>query len=356
MFDLDPSFGHERLEIFHDSATGVTGIVAIHSTVLGPAMGGLRLRAYRSHADAIEDALSLAQAMTLKNAAAGLDLGGGKAVLVDDGGWSSPTRRAERMRAVGRIVEQLGGRYVTAEDVGTTPLDMEQIGEETQWVAGGPTDRGGSGDPSPATARTVLGAIRAGAGLQLGVSDLAGVRVGVQGVGHVGAALAGLLVEAGADVVLTDAVPERAAQVAALHGGRAVEAGGFLQRELDVLAPCALGQIVAADTVAGLRCRVIAGAANNPLTGPEVAETLAAAGILYVPDFLANCGGIIQVGAEILGYDEDEVEERIAASIERTATVLATARAAGRTPWDAAVELAEARIAAASPTSASVPS
>ncbi len=342
--DLDREFDHEQLEVFRDPATGVTGAVAIHSTALGPAMGGLRLRAYPTPSAAATDALRLARAMSLKNAAAGLDLGGGKAVLIDDGRWGERDVRSPRMRAVGRVVERLGGRYVTAEDVGTTPADMDDIAAETRWVSGRPVDRGGRGDPSPATARTVFGAIVEAVRLRLGAETLIGVRVGVQGVGHVGSVLVELLRAAGAEVVLTDVDGDRAAAVAAAHGAEAVPLRGFLARDVDVLAPCALGEAIGPEELPGLRCTVIAGAANNPLADPAGAAELAAADILYVPDFLANCGGIIHVGAEVLGFDDAEVERRIEASIARTGALLREARATGRLPQDLAVERAQARL------------
>lgn len=192
---LDLEFEHERVAIVADDADGVTAIVAVHSTALGPAMGGLRLRAYHRLSAALDDALRLSRAMSIKNALAGLELGGGKMVLVDDGGWRDPTDRARRMRAVGRIVETLGGEYITAEDVGTTPLDMEQIATMTEWVAGTPVQSGGRGDPSSATARTVLEAIRAAVRVRL-ATDLSDITVGVQGAGRVGSRLVELLCDA----------------------------------------------------------------------------------------------------------------------------------------------------------------
>jgi len=340
-------FDHERLEIFHDAQTGVTGAVAIHSTALGPAMGGLRLNAYESLSTAVQDALRLSGAMSLKNAAAGLALGGGKAVLVDDGHWDSAALRAQRMQAVGRVVRDLRGRYVTAEDVGTTPEDMRQIATETEWVAGRPVDRGGRGDPSPATAMTVFGAIRTAVTRAFDGRELAGVHVGVQGAGHVGGVLVGLLRQAGARVTVTDVDGRRAADVAAATGAEAVEAPGFLTRPFDVLAPCALGQVIDSAIVGRLRCKVVAGAANNQLTLAEVADDLARAGVLWVPDFIANCGGIIHVGAEPLGLSDAEVAELLDQAQRRTADVLDEATATGRTPAAVAVELAERRIAGA---------
>lgn len=347
MAAIDGEFEHEQVELFRDPATGATGIVAIHSTALGPAMGGLRLAAYPDLTAALTDALRLARAMTLKNAGAGLDLGGGKAVLVDDGGWADATARAARMRAVGEVIEWLGGRYVTAEDVGTTPEDMAGIAQATRHVAGEPVDRGGRGDPSPATARTVAGAIAVAARRALGVDGLAGVRVGVLGVGHVGRPLVALLREQGAEVLVADLDTARADDVAERYGARAHPVAGFLAADVDVFAPCALGEVVRADDIGELRCRIIAGAANNPLAGPGTAHALAGAGILYVPDFLANCGGIIHVGAEVLGFDDAEVQRRIDAAIAHTDAVLEQAAATGAVPQDVAVAEARARIAAA---------
>jgi glutamate dehydrogenase/leucine dehydrogenase len=351
MSDLDREFDHEQLEFFHDRETGLTGAVAIHSTALGPAMGGLRLLAYPTVSAAATDALRLARAMSLKNSAAGLDLGGGKAVLIDDGNWGD---RGARMRAFGRVVERLGGRYITAEDVGTAPPDMDEIAEVTRWVAGRSLEGGGSGNPAPSTARTVFGAIESGAALQLGSADLTGVRVGVQGVGHVGSSLVGLLRAAGADVVVADVDAARVEAVAAAHQARIAPVDGFVGADVDVLAPCGLGEVIRPEDVPELRCRVIAGAANNPLADTASAAELAAAGILYVPDFLANCGGIIQVAGEILGFDEGDVQRRIAAAIVRTADVLAEARSSGRLPNEIALERAQARIREAGGQDASV--
>ena len=354
MSAFDPDFEHERLEVVQDPATGVRAIVAIHSTALGPAMGGLRLHSYNSLDEAISDALRLAEAMTMKNAAAGLDLGGGKAVLIDDGGWADPAQRAERMELVGRIIDGLGGSYITAEDVGTSPQDMTHIARSTVWVGGRPIDRGGRGDPSPFTARTVFGAIEVAAGTQLHAPDLAGVQVGVQGVGHVGAALVSLLCESGADVTITDVDAARAARVARTNDVTIVEPAGFIYRAFDVLAPCAFGRGITSEDVPRLRCLVVAGAANNVLADASVADELAARGILYVPDFLANCGGIIHVAGEVRGFSDAVVNQRISDCIARTAATLAAAREQGLTPWRLAVEQAGSRLAMAPRPSAEV--
>jgi glutamate dehydrogenase/leucine dehydrogenase len=342
MSDLDDIFDHEQLQIFRDPATGLTGAVAIHSTALGPAMGGLRLRSYPSIEAAAGDAMRLARAMTLKNAAAGLSLGGGKAVLLDDGEWQD---REARMLAFADVVERLGGRYITAEDIGTTTADMDLIATGTDWVAGRSRQGGGLDDPSPATARTVFGAIDAGVRRALGVDSLRGVRVGVLGAGKVGAPLIELLGAAGAEVVAADVDPDRAADaIAAAGGGELAGVEGFVHRELDVLAPCAVGEVVGLADVPSLHCRVIAGAANNPLVDDATARALHDAGILYVPDFIANNGGIIQVAGEHEGLAEEAIAAQHAAAVERTGAILDEARARGAMPLEVAVERALQRV------------
>ncbi|HYV14782.1 MAG TPA: Glu/Leu/Phe/Val dehydrogenase dimerization domain-containing protein [Conexibacter sp.] len=346
MIKLTDAFEHEQLELFRDPATGLTGAVAIHSTALGPSMGGLRIRRYADVEAAAVDALRLARAMTLKNSAAGLRLGGGKAVLIDDGRWED---REARMLAFADVVERLGGRYVTAEDVGTSPADMDLIATRTAWVVGRSPANGGGGDPSPATARTVFGAIEAAVRLQLDDASLAGVHVGVLGAGKVGAALVALLAEAGARVTVADVERTRAEACAAAAPGQvgAVAVDGFLARDLDVLAPCALGELIAAADVAGLRCRIIAGAANNPLVDRATAVALHDAGILYVPDFVANNGGIVHVAAEFEQLSAEALAAQLDTCVAQVGVLLAEARERDALPIDVAVEQALARVAAA---------
>jgi glutamate dehydrogenase/leucine dehydrogenase len=345
MITLNGTFDHEQLELFRDPATGLTGAIAIHSTALGPSMGGLRIRRYADVEVAAIDALRLARAMTLKNAAAGLRLGGGKAVLIDDGCWED---REARLLAFAEVLERLGGRYVTAEDVGTSTEDMDLLATRTQWVVGRSPAGGGTGDPSPATARTVFGAIDVAARAHLDVPSLAGVHVGVLGTGKVGAVLVALLVAAGARVTVADVDPARADACAT--GSAAVDAvtvEGFLARDLDVLAPCAMGELIGEQDVSALRCRIVAGAANNPLVDRATAVALQQAGILYVPDFIANCGGIVHVAAEFEALGVDEVAAQLDLCIARAGELLDEARERDALPLDVAVEHALARVEAA---------
>jgi glutamate dehydrogenase/leucine dehydrogenase len=340
---IGSEFDHERVVVFRDAEAGVAGVIAIHSTVLGPAMGGLRLNAYPTLEAAMLDALRLSRAMSLKNAAAGLDLGGGKAVVIDDGRWGTPDRE-KRMRAVGRAIAELGGSYITAEDVGTSPADMDAIAAVTSHVAGRSCERGGSGNPSPYTARTVFAAIESAVRVRLDRPGLEGVRVGVQGVGQVGARLVGLLADAGAIVSVADLDAERAIAVAGAYGATAQPLEGFLEQDVEVLAPCALGGAIDAATVPRLRAPVVAGAANNPLADAEVATLLAERGILYVPDFVANCGGIIDVGAEALGLPEARRDELLEEAFRRTHRLLGEAASKKRMPIELAEDLALRRI------------
>jgi glutamate dehydrogenase/leucine dehydrogenase len=342
---LAAAFEHEHLELFHDPASGLIGAVAIHSTALGPALGGLRLHPYRDVEALALDALRLAGAMTLKNATAGLSFGGGKAVLLDDGRWDD---RMARLLAFADVLNRLGGRYVTAEDVGTTPADMDLIATRTRWVTGLSPRNGGHGDPSPATAHTVHVAIEAAVHAHLGRSSLRDVEVGVLGAGKVGAALAALLVGDGARVTIADVDHQRAVACAGSSElMRATSVAGFLRRRVDVLAPCAMGAVIGSADVPELRCRIVAGAANNPLVDRDVAIALHRAGILYVPDFIANCGGVIQVAAELQSREGAALGTAATPHAAAVGAILAEAVQRDELPLDVAVEHAERRIAAA---------
>src|SRR4051794_21772725 len=288
---------HERILVRQDRDSGLRLIVAVHSTVLGPSLGGMRLRRYPGGLrEALDDVMALARTMTLKASAAGLQLGGGKAVMLDDG---DPSKRERRLVAAAEAIEELGGAYVTAEDIGTSTSDMDLIAEHTRYVVGRSPEAGGRGDPSPVTAETVFQSLRRGLDAATGSPELESRRVGVIGLGKVGSALAAKLAAAGAAVIACDLVPERAQRLADEHGAAvAPSAEALLSTELDVLAPCAAGGLID-DAIAGsLECAVVAGAANNQLTGRHVADVLRRRGILHVPDFLANCGGLIHVSAE----------------------------------------------------------
>lgn len=344
--------GYEQVVRCRDPATGLDAVIAVHSTVLGPALGGTRFHAYDDVDEALTDVLRLAGAMTYKAAAAGLDLGGGKAVILGD---PDVIRTDELMVAYGRFVDSLGGAYLTAEDVGTTQADMDLIRSVTPHVTGVSEALGGSGDPSPATAVGVVHAIRAAAEHRFGSDDLTGRHVAVSGVGKVGGALVGHLVAAGARVTIADIDDARAAEVAASYGAPVVSPATIHTVDCDVLSPCALGGALDATTVPELRCAIVCGSANNQLLEPEDGDRLAAAGILYVPDYIANAGGIINIAEEVGGYDAERAVERLAAIRATTVAVLRLADAEGTTPVHAADRLAERRLAAATATTRSVP-
>lgn len=343
-----PEPDHERVVIHQDPDTGLRMVVAVHSTALGPSLGGLRLKRYPGGLrEALEDVLALARTMTLKASAAGLDLGGGKAVIIDDG---RAEQRERRLEAAGDVIESLGGAYVTAEDIGTTTADMEVIARRTRYVVGRAPEHGGRGDPSPVTAETVLQAIQRGLAATYGSPELEGRRVGIVGLGKVGAVLAANLADAGARVLACDIDAGCAERYAATHRCElAGSAEAILAAELDVLAPCAAGGLIDAAIARGLRCRIVAGAANNPLSDPSVARLLARRGVLYVPDFLANCGGLIHVAAEWDGGSGPGEEALIARAMARLDEAIALARAQDSTPLEVAERQALERVRRATP-------
>jgi leucine dehydrogenase len=335
--------GYEQVLYGYDPVSGLRTIIAIHSTALGPALGGTRFYPYSSEEEALVDVLRLARGMTYKAAAAGLDLGGGKAVILGDS--RNQGADSERLlRAYGRIVDSLQGRYITAEDVGTTSEDMEMIRRETQWALGIPIPEGGSGDPSPMTARGVMGAVRAVAVHLWGSPDLAGRRFALQGVGKVGGSFARMLVEAGAEVVVSDAHAPTAEAVSNELGAKLVECDEIMTVDCDVFAPCALGAVLTPETIPTLSCQAIVGCANNQLLTDEDATTIAQRGILYAPDFVVNAGGLINVAEELRGYAPERAMHRVDAIERATATILAIAHEHAITPHAAAVLRAERRI------------
>lgn len=339
----ETDFDHEELIVRRGARSGAVCAVAIHSTALGPALGGLRIWRYAVEHDAARDALRLASGMTMKAAAAGLDLGGGKGVIAEpEGGFDAEGRRAALLD-FGDLVESLGGRYITAEDVGVTPQDLVVIAERTEHLTGLPPEHGGSGDPSPFTAIGVEAAIRASLRARFGDPNVAGRRVAIVGLGHVGSALARRLRRHGAELIVSDIVDERRELAAELDSDW-VDPAEALEVECDVLAPCALGGVITHDNVGALRCAIVCGSANNQLTDDSVADDLADAGVLFAPDFIANAGGLMHVYMEIRGYSESRAVE-LAEGIEPTLTrIFERAEREGTTPLAAAYELARQRL------------
>jgi valine dehydrogenase (NAD+) len=334
--------GHEQVVFVADASVGLSAVIAIHSTALGPSLGGIRFWSYGTEDDAVLDALRLSEAMSLKAAACGLHQGGGKAVVL----WPDPRRPRSRelLHALGRAIHELGGRYLAAEDVGATTADMDGLAEVTPWVTGVSESAGGSGDPSPVTAFGVHRAMRAAAQVRWGDPAMRGRHVVVQGAGKVGAALVGLLVEDGATVAVADVDD---AKVRALVDGLGVDAiavDDAVSARCDVLAPCALGNVVTEETIDRLDCEIVCGGANNQLASESMDDALVARGILYAPDFVANAGGILNLAEEHHGYSRERALAS-AARIEATmARVLACATEWGIAPGRAAERVARERI------------
>jgi leucine dehydrogenase len=340
--------GYEDLRVLAGPRSGATIAIAVHSTALGPALGGVRMWHYDSAADGVADALRLARAMTYKAAAAGLDLGGGKGVICTP---APETPRGEFRRRMlfdfGDAVESLGGRYVTAEDVGTGAADMVAIAERTGHVVGLPTECGGRGDPSPPTARGVLAAIGACLEHRFGDPSAAGIRVCVVGVGSVGSRLARMLADAGAELAISDIDPARMTLAEEL-GATWVDPQEATATECDVLAPCALGGAIDPATVERLRCQIVCGSANNVLSAERLANVLAERGILLAPDFIANAGGLIHVYADLRHLDGQltlRLVDQIGPTVRR---ILAAADRNGTTPLAAAQQQALERLQSAS--------
>jgi leucine dehydrogenase len=347
---------HEALLVRRGRRSGLYTIVAVHSTARGPSLGGCRMWTYTDVRSAMRDALRLSRAMTFKSAVAGLPLGGGKGVICLPAGTAPPTGEARRdvLLDFGETVEALDGAYITAEDVGTSEPDMRAISEVTRHVSGLAVESGGSGDPSPWTAIGVESAIRVACERVFGSDSVEGRRIAVVGVGHVGRPLAEALARGGAKLVLADIDGGRR-ELADRLGAEWTDPETALRAEVDVLAPCALGGVFDDESVPQLRCRAIAGAANNQLAADHVGELLAARGILWVPDFVANAGGVVNIAVELEpeGYDPARAETRVRAIADTVRAVLDHAEATGTTPLAAAMEIAHRRVEeAASPDSA----
>ncbi len=341
VFDEVAKEGHEQILYGFDKVSGLKTIIAIHSTALGPALGGTRFFPYESEDDALEDVLRLSKGMTYKAATAGLDLGGGKAVIIGD----PRTDKSERLlRAYGRIVDSLQGRYITAEDVGTTTTDMDIVRRETKWALGNSLAEGGAGDPSPVTARGLYAATRAVCQMLWGSPEVGGRRFAVQGVGKVGSAFVQLLVENRAEVIVSDAYEAAIESAVETYGVKSLEPDEILSVDCDILSPCALGASINEETIPNLNCQAIVGCANNQLATDEDADRLMDREILYAPDFVVNAGGLINVHDELLGYSRTRALHRVDAIYDATTKILETAESLGVTPNDAAMKVAEERI------------
>lgn len=330
---------HEGLHLFRDRASGLTAIIALHSTALGPAGGGARFWSYANREQAITDALRLSRGMSYKNAMAGLPMGGGKGVILAD---ESRIKTPALLHAFGRAIDSLGGRYVTAQDVGISETDIRTIGETTRYVSGLPASPGAAGgSPGPSTAYGVFLGVQAAAREAFGREELSGVHVAIQGVGSVGGGLATLLAAAGARLTLADVDSDRVRRLADELGAEVADADAILATPADIVSPNALGAILNAESIARLQAPVIAGGANNQLATPEDAGRLHARGILYAPDYVINAGGIINVALEYLGQgSRDEVNSRIEQIPDRLHAIWRESKSSGRPAADVADAMA----------------
>ncbi len=340
LFDILSAHGTMELHSVLDEATGLRALVAIHDTRLGPAIGGTRVFPYATEDEAVLDVVRLASGMTAKAALAGLPHGGGKAVI-----WTDPARpivdRAALFRAFGRFVDILGGRYITCEDSGTSPDDIDVIRHVTRHCLGAPVESGGSGDPSPFTALGVRRGIEAIAAVVLGHADLRGLHVAIQGVGAVGGHLARELAAAGCRLTVADIDPARARRIADEVDATVVPVIDVVGVDCDVYAPCALGGAINDATIDRLRCKVVAGAANNQLATPGLGRVLAARGIFYAPDYAINAGGLINVAQEWRGYDAAAAHAKTLAIYDTIADIAARSQRTGQAPAEIADRMVE---------------
>jgi len=338
IFELIGRHEHEQVVLCYEPAANYRGIIAIHDTTLGPALGGTRLWNYRSDLEALVDALRLSRSMTYKAAVAGLNLGGGKAVIIGD---PKTERREMLFRAHGRFIESLKGRYITAEDVGTSVEDMEYVHMETEYVTG---IAGRSGDPSPVTAYGVYCGMKACARERYGTDSLEGLRVAVQGLGHVGSHLCAHLAAEGARLIVTDLDEEKVRRVVQEFGAEAVAPDAIYGVEAEIFAPCALGAVVNDRTLPQFKFEIIAGGANNQLAEERHGDELARRGILYAPDYVINAGGLISVYGELAGWSPERAKRKAAEIYDTLRQLFELAREQGIPTHEAADRLAERRI------------
>lgn len=342
IFNSEAFRNHEQLVFCQDEETGLKAIIGIHSTTLGPALGGTRMWNYANEADAIRDALRLSRGMTYKAAISGLNLGGGKAVIIGD---SRKDKTDALMRKFGQFVNSLSGRYITAEDVGISTHDMEMVKMETDHVTGIPESMGGSGDPSPVTAYGVFMGMKAAAKYKWGNDDLGGKKVLVQGIGHVGETLVKYLTESGAQVIINDIHEDRLIEVSEKYNSTIFRGNDIFENQIDIYAPCALGATVNDETIPKMSCEIIAGAANNQLANEQThGEKLKKAGILYAPDFLINAGGLINVYSEIVKYDRSESLKKTENIYHTTLDIFKMSEIEDITTHEAALRIAMRRI------------
>ena len=346
---LDPVFGqvsfndHEQIVFCNDKDTGLKAIIGIHNTVLGPALGGTRMWKYDNEWEALNDVLRLSRGMTYKSAISGLNLGGGKAVIIAD---AKVDKTPEMIIKFGEYIHSLSGKYITAEDVGTTTADMDLIRDVTPYVTGISESKGGSGNPSPVTAYGVYMGMKAAAKYQFGSEKLDGKKVLVQGIGHVGETLVDYLTKEGALVQITDINENRLLEMQTKYGTSIFRGADLYAADVDIYAPCALGATINDETIHRIKARVIAGAANNQLANEVIhGQILKDKGIAYAPDFLINAGGIINVYGEIVGYGKEEAMKRTENIFNTTLEIFSFAEAQGITTHQAALSIAEKRIA-----------
>ena len=338
MFDVLAEMGHEQIVFCSDAASGYRGIIAIHSTRLGPAVGGTRFWNYDNENDAVIDALRLSRGMTYKCAVAGMPLGGGKSIIIGD---NRVADREKLFRAHGRFVERLGGRYITAEDVGTSPADMELIALETSYV-GGLVGKGG--DPSPWTGLGVFRALQAAARYRWGSDDLQNKRVAIQGCGNVGYNLANELHKVGARLIVSDVDAEKAQRVMEAFKAESVSPDDLYSVSADVFAPCALGGVINDRTIPQLTVEIVCGAANNQLLEERHGDALKARGILYAPDYVANAGGVLSGGTDLFGWNPEKVNEKVLGIYDTMLSIFEIAKVNGIPTYKAADQLAESRL------------
>lgn len=332
---------YEQLVFCQDKTSGLKAIICIHDTTLGPALGGTRMWNYATEEEAIEDAIRLGRGMTYKNAAAGLNLGGGKTVIIGD---PLKDKNEEMFRAFGRFIQGLNGRYITAEDVGTTVADMDLIHEETDFVTGISPAFGSSGNPSPVTAYGCYIGIKAAALEAFGDDSLDGKTVTVQGVGNVAYTLCEHLHQEGAKLIVTDINEEAVARAVKDFGATAVAPNEIYSQQADIFAPCAMGAIINDDTIPQLKVKVVAGSANNQLKEERHGDALEAAGIVYAPDFVINSGGVINVADELYGYNNERAMKRVETIYDSITRIFAIAKRDGIPSYQAADRMAEERI------------